>query len=181
MPSPNQPPFEPADLAAAEAESAGFFRWALPAAAGVALGVGLVWWSFTLHQERKPFTQLRDGAATMVIDEQGNSPAFHDLPPDLHEVVEETLRTGAVPMPAKIRARAGVAEELRRHELEEWKRIAGDSHLLLGIANARAGLRDDALREFRLLAEQNPQSSLARKLLENAGARSASPDGSESR
>ena len=51
------------------------------------------------------------------------------------------------------------------NEIAAAKRQAGNSHLLLGVVYANAGLLDDAEREFQALLKQNPRSDLARKLL----------------
>ncbi|HQX57139.1 MAG TPA: zf-HC2 domain-containing protein [Pyrinomonadaceae bacterium] len=40
------------------------------------------------------------------------------------------------------------------------------SHLLLGILYAESGLLDDAIREFQILVQKNPDSPIARRLLE---------------
>ncbi|MEO6049935.1 MAG: zf-HC2 domain-containing protein [Pyrinomonadaceae bacterium] len=44
------------------------------------------------------------------------------------------------------------------------------SHLLLGLLYAEAGLLDDAAREFRILVQKNPNSVIARKLLDKVKA-----------
>ena len=46
------------------------------------------------------------------------------------------------------------------------KAQAANSHLALGVLCAHAGLLDDAERQFQALVEQNPQSSVAGKLLQ---------------
>lgn len=152
-------PRDPSEIA--EEESAGFFRWALPAAAGVALGVGALWWSVTIRQEAKPFLQLRDGGTTLTIDAQGESPEFRDLPASLHQAVAETLRTG----------RLAFGNEAA---LGESNQLDGGSHLIRGVAKARAGLLDEAAAEFRLLIEENPDSPLAQALLEQVETHRAS-------
>ncbi|MFN2476551.1 MAG: hypothetical protein ABR526_09470 [Chthoniobacterales bacterium] len=53
---------------------------------------------------------------------------------------------------------------------EELKRTAGSSHLALGVADARAGLLDEAAAEFYALAVQNPRSEIVRQLLEQLDA-----------
>jgi Flp pilus assembly protein TadD len=42
-----------------------------------------------------------------------------------------------------------------------------NSHLALGVSYARAGLLNEAEREFQSLVKLNPQSELARKLLQS--------------
>jgi hypothetical protein len=51
------------------------------------------------------------------------------------------------------------------NEIAAAKRQAGNSHLLLGVVYAKAGLLDDAEREFQALLKQNPRSEIARRLL----------------
>jgi len=50
-------------------------------------------------------------------------------------------------------------------ELREAKQKWAGSHLLLGVLYARAGLREEAVKEFEALQAENPGSPLAKKLL----------------
>lgn len=50
-------------------------------------------------------------------------------------------------------------------ELDRVKRMYADSHLVLGVLYQRAGLLDDAEREFKAVCASNPKSQTARKLL----------------
>lgn len=69
-----------------------------------------------------------------------------------------------VPAPdAKFR----VLDSAAADELERAEREQASSHLLLGSLYAKAGLLDDAEREFRLLARANPKSPAVRRLLES--------------
>ncbi|CAA9223727.1 MAG: hypothetical protein AVDCRST_MAG42-716 [uncultured Chthoniobacterales bacterium] len=81
----------------------------------------------------------------------------------------QALRDGAViansPKPPEPEARFQILSEAKVAELEEARRASDGSHLVMGVANARAGLVDEALREFRLLSEQNPDAELTRQLL----------------
>jgi hypothetical protein len=61
------------------------------------------------------------------------------------------------------------AREIRRTR-EEW----GDSHLLMGLIYAKAGLIAEAEREFRELASANPDSVTARNLLNSVQAKRSS-------
>jgi hypothetical protein len=70
-------------------------------------------------------------------------------------------------------ARFKILEQAKFVELERVKRSYSNSHLLLGILYAQAGLLDDAEREFRALLAANPKSTLAQKLLRNVRARSS--------
>jgi hypothetical protein len=62
-------------------------------------------------------------------------------------------------------ARFRVLDEAAADDVEGYRRSAPKSHLAAGVVYARAGLREDAQREFRLLVEENPRSSVARRLL----------------
>jgi Putative zinc-finger len=50
-------------------------------------------------------------------------------------------------------------------EIERARRNYAGSHLVLGVLSAKAGLLDDAEREFAALAQRNPGSTTAQKLL----------------
>jgi hypothetical protein len=50
-------------------------------------------------------------------------------------------------------------------EIDRYRRSGTTSHLAAGIVYARAGLREDAEREFRILVNENPGASIARRLL----------------
>jgi hypothetical protein len=68
-----------------------------------------------------------------------------------------------------------VLEDREARELDAAQRVAGDSHLALGVTYARAGLLEEAEREFRLLLEENPASATAQKLLRDLRAQEAAP------
>jgi hypothetical protein len=82
----------------------------------------------------------------------------------------QALRDGAVvansPQPPEPEARFHILTQAEIAELEEAKRTSNGSHMVMGVANARAGLLDDALRELRILREQNPEAELPRGLIE---------------
>ena len=58
-----------------------------------------------------------------------------------------------------------IADSPHFAEIERARRSAGNSHLILGIVYANAGLLDEAQREFQTLLNSNPNSDIARKLL----------------
>jgi hypothetical protein len=62
-------------------------------------------------------------------------------------------------------ARFRVLEKAREDELKRVEQIAASSHLARGVLYARAGLLDEAERQFVELVAANPQSTVARKLL----------------
>jgi hypothetical protein len=81
----------------------------------------------------------------------------------------QAVRDGSViansPTPPDPEARFRVLTAAKLADLDEVKRASGGSHLVMGVANARAGLIDEAIREFQLLREQNPDAELPRRLL----------------
>jgi hypothetical protein len=64
-------------------------------------------------------------------------------------------------------ARFKVLEQAAAQELEKARQSYANSHLILGILYARAGLLDEAETEFQALAADNPESGSARKLVDN--------------
>jgi anti-sigma factor RsiW len=75
------------------------------------------------------------------------------------------------PQPPAPEAKFKVLEQTAADELEEAQARYTQSHLTLGILYTRAGLLDDAEREFQALVSANPNSALARKLLRDVQAR----------
>lgn len=69
------------------------------------------------------------------------------------------------PAPPAPDAKFKILDASKMKELEQAKRMFSDSHLVLGILYERAGLLDDAEREFKTLYSSNPKSQTARKLL----------------
>jgi hypothetical protein len=69
------------------------------------------------------------------------------------------------PAPPAPDAKFKILDAAKTRELEHAKRTYPDSHLVLGILYERAGLLDDAEREFKFLFASNPKSRTARKLL----------------
>ncbi len=89
----------------------------------------------------------------------------------------QALRDGNViansPKPPEPEARFRILSAAIVAELEEARRASKGSHLVMGVANARAGLLEDALREFRALAEQNRDAELPRQLVRQLEAQRA--------
>ncbi|MET0626117.1 MAG: zf-HC2 domain-containing protein [Pyrinomonadaceae bacterium] len=75
------------------------------------------------------------------------------------------------PAPPAPQARFRVLDESRARALSRAERAAPRSHLALGVLYARAGLLDEAEREFQLLTAANPRSTVARRLLRDVRAR----------
>jgi hypothetical protein len=65
--------------------------------------------------------------------------------------------------PAKFR----VLGKSKADELAQAKQRCGANHLAMGALYAQAGLLDDAEREFNTELKANPQSTKARRLLQN--------------
>lgn len=79
-----------------------------------------------------------------------------------------TMRGGEAivsPAPPAPEARFRVLEQTKAEELQQARRLHPDSHLMLGVLYARAGLLDEAERELSALVEANPNSAVALSLL----------------
>lgn len=74
----------------------------------------------------------------------------------------EEIKSPARPAPD---AKFKILDAAQLNEIERAKRQYGNSHLLLGILYANAGLINEAETEFQKLLRKNPKSELARKLL----------------
>jgi hypothetical protein len=62
-------------------------------------------------------------------------------------------------------AKFKVVDTARANEIQQARRTAGNSHLLMGIVYADAGMIAEAQREFQTLLQKNPDSAIAKKLL----------------
>ena len=71
------------------------------------------------------------------------------------------------PTPPAPEARFKVLEAAFIREIAQARKLSSGSHLTLGILYARAGLIDEARRELLELIKQNPNSTLARSLLDS--------------
>ena len=69
------------------------------------------------------------------------------------------------PAPPQPEARFRILPEAAVAELQEAKRASADSQFVMGVANARAGLLEEALQNFRALAAENPDSPLLKQLI----------------
>ena len=70
------------------------------------------------------------------------------------------------PPPAASRVKFKILEGSKVEEIARAKRAQPKSHLVMGTIYAEAGLLEQAEREFTALLKANPQSSIARKLLQ---------------
>jgi hypothetical protein len=64
-------------------------------------------------------------------------------------------------------ARFKVLEGAKLSELERTEAAYADSHLTRGVLYAQAGLLEDAEQQLRALLKANPNSSVARSLLQS--------------
>lgn len=71
------------------------------------------------------------------------------------------------PLPPAPEARFRVLGRAQEESLKRAEKLYARSHLALGVFYSRAGLVDEAEREFRALLAANPDSQIARKLLQN--------------
>ena len=71
------------------------------------------------------------------------------------------------PVPPAPEAKFKVLEQTRAEEVNLAKKSYPNSHLILGAMYKKAGLLDDAEREFKGLLSANPNSLVAQKLLQN--------------
>jgi hypothetical protein len=69
------------------------------------------------------------------------------------------------PVPPAPEAKFKVLEAALAEKIEEAKSTANDSHLLLGVLYAEAGLLADAEKEFLALQSVNPKSPVPNALL----------------
>jgi len=69
------------------------------------------------------------------------------------------------PRPPAPQAKFRTLDSATVSELQQARRAYASSHLTLGLLYARAGLLDEAEREFRALQRANPGSAVVRKLL----------------
>jgi len=75
---------------------------------------------------------------------------------------DEEIRSPTRPAPE---ARFQLLSSAQAKQLDNAQRTHGDSHLLLGVLYAEAGLLPDAQNEFRLLLKSNPGSPVVQGLL----------------
>ena len=121
--------------------------------------------------------------AVAVFDSKFNKVAESGSIHSLEWVPPEALRRGGVyswqvtalkggkaitsPRPPASEVRFKVLEQSVATELMRARERYAGSHLILGVLHARAGLMDQAERDFQALADQNPQSFVAKKLLQS--------------
>jgi anti-sigma factor RsiW len=120
-----------------------------------------------------------DGYVVEIYDAQfkliSSSPMLTDLswaPPQLPRGQTYSWQVKATgggqefiaPHPTAPQAKFRILDQAAASEIARARRDYASSHLLLGLLYARAGLIDEAEREFRALQKANPHSDVARKL-----------------
>jgi hypothetical protein len=90
-------------------------------------------------------------------------------PGNVYQWQVEALRKDEViartPKPPEPEARFQILATETQQELAETQTQASGSHLIMAIANAKAGLLDDSIRELRAFAQENPGSEIPTKLV----------------
>jgi hypothetical protein len=84
-------------------------------------------------------------------------------------------REVSAPAPPAPEARFRVLEESLATDVAHARQAYAGSHLALGLAYARAGLLDEAQRELQALVSLNPESPIARELLQQVQALRSGP------
>src|SRR6185369_7579095 len=79
------------------------------------------------------------------------------------------------PRPPAPQATFRVLDESTSNALEQLRGTSRSSHLIMGLADADAGLLDEAEREFRALQNENPGDAIVRGLLEQIRSYRSSP------
>jgi hypothetical protein len=62
-------------------------------------------------------------------------------------------------------AKFSVLDRNKFNEIERARKAYSSSHLVLGTIYAKAGLINEARREFRALLDANPESQISRRIL----------------
>ena len=97
------------------------------------------------------------------------TPSENLSPNETYEWEVEALRDGELlakaPAPPEPEARFRVLDPAARSALDQQRAKFGSSHLVMGLAYAKAGLVAEARSEFEQLAKENPESPLPQKLL----------------
>jgi hypothetical protein len=75
------------------------------------------------------------------------------------------------PPSAQPDAKFGVLDQSKFDELERARKAYSGFHLVLGTMYAKAGLIDEAKREFRALVDANPESQISRRILSSLARR----------
>lgn len=91
------------------------------------------------------------------------------VPGNIYQWQVEALRgdevIGRTPKPPEPEARFQILPTKAEQQLAETENSANGSHLVMAVANAKAGLLDDAVRQLRMFASENPDSKIPAELL----------------
>ena len=151
------------------------FRVLAPLATAVADPKPRFRWSAAAGASAYQINVVEETSGAVILSERlpGETPEWAPATPlpsgEVYQWEVQALHEGQViantPAPPQPEARFRVLAEAAVAELEEAKRASGGSEFVMGVANARAGLVDDALQNFRALAKQNPDSALVKQLI----------------
>lgn len=105
-----------------------------------------------------------DGHRRITIDSAGVVGGTQGLPPLVVAVITQTLRA-AMSIPGAPDSLSQISPDRASALADGARRADSASHLLVGALDERAGRLSAALVEFRTLAEANPSSMAAQRLL----------------
>ena len=97
------------------------------------------------------------------------TPAEPLMPGNIYQWQVEAFRgdevIGRTPKPPEPEARFQILPAEAQHQLAQTESSANGSHFVMAVANAKAGLLDDAIRELRAFASENPDSKIPAELI----------------
>ena len=91
------------------------------------------------------------------------------MPGNIYQWQVEALRgdevIGRTPKPPAPEARFQILPTEAQQQLAQTESSASGSHFVMAVADAKAGLLDDAIRELRAFANENPDSKIPAALI----------------
>ncbi len=91
------------------------------------------------------------------------------VPGNIYQWQVEALRgdevIGRTPKPPEPEARFQILPAEAQQQLAQTETSTNGSHFVMAVANAKAGLLDDAVRELRVFAKENPDSKIPAELM----------------
>ena len=160
---------------AGPADERGAFRVLAPVATAVADPRPRFRWTAAEGASAYQINIVEETSGAVIVSERlpGEktdwAPATPLLSGEVYQWEVQALRDEQViantPAPPQPEARFRVLAEGAVADLEKAKRASQGSQFVMGVANARAGLVDDALQNFRALAQENPDSQLLKQLI----------------
>jgi hypothetical protein len=166
---------------AARVEGEKGYRLLEPVATAVCLARPLFRWTAVPNASGYRLLVVEEKTGRLLVSESiaGNLngwTAANPLPSgQTYQWAVEALRGDEViaraPAPPEPETKFFIRSETECAALDEVKKRCGGSHLAIGVADAQAGLLDEASAEFRILEKENPQSNIPARLLEQVEAR----------